>query len=117
MAQIIKKENISIVVDTYVKDGQQKNVYKTIGELVTYQNDDGSYSQFGRMWGPTGTTKFNVFEQRDRQSQAPQQSTAHQAPPPPQQPMGAHQYQPPNGQPMGAHNGQQYQVPSDDIPF
>jgi single-stranded DNA-binding protein len=109
MAQIIKKENLSIVVDTYVKDGQTKNVYKTIGELVTYQNDDGSYSQFGQMWGPTGATKFNVFEQRDRQAQAPQQAPVHQthqAPPPP-----------PPQQPMGVHNGQQYQVPSDDIPF
>jgi len=73
MPQVIKKENITISIGEYEKDGQTKQRYKTIGELVTMQGDDGSTYQFGEMWGPTGSTKFNVYEQQDRnatQSQA-----------------------------------------------
>jgi hypothetical protein len=79
---IIKKENITIVVDTYMKEGVEKKVWKTIGELVTMQGNDGPY-QFGRMWGPTGATEFKVFDQQDRQ-QAPQQNAAPQYQQPPQ---------------------------------
>ncbi len=66
MPQVIKKENITISTGEYQKDGQTKQRYKTIGELVTMQGDDGSTYQFGEMWGPTGSTKFNVYEQQDR---------------------------------------------------
>ena len=73
MAQVIKRENITISTGEYQKEGQTKQRYRTIGELVTYQNDDGTISQFGEMWGPTGGTKFNVFEQQDRNKLQPQQ--------------------------------------------
>lgn len=74
MPKLIKKENITISTGEYQKDGQTKQRYKTIGELITMQGDDGSVYQFGEMWGPTGSTKFNVYEQQDRtQSAAPQQ--------------------------------------------
>jgi hypothetical protein len=67
MGQIIKKENITIVIREYTDNqGQQKKVYKTIGELVTMQGDNGLY-QFGELWGPTGSTKFKVFDQSERQ--------------------------------------------------
>ncbi len=77
---VIKKENITISIGTYEKEGQQKQRYKTIGELVTMRGDDGSTYQFGEMWGPTGSTKFNVYEQQDRNAQtpAPQQAPAPQ---------------------------------------
>ena len=79
MAQVIKRENLTISTGEYQKDGQTKQRYRTIGELVSYQNDDGSVSQFGEMWGPTGSTKFNVYDQTDRNSQAPaQQAPAQQ---------------------------------------
>lgn len=90
----IKKENLTIVIGEYEKNGQMKKEYKTIGELVTMQGNDGIY-QFGRLWGPTGTTEFKVFEQQDRtvnQSAAPQQQQAHnnyQAPPPNSHPQQA----------------------------
>ncbi len=82
MGQVIKKENITISIGEYQKDGQTKQRYKTIGEMVTFQNDDGSISQFGEMWGPSGVQKFNVYEQRDnrQQGQAPQQGYQQQAP-------------------------------------
>jgi|GEM_PF-2966886 len=80
---IIKKENITIVVDTYMKDGAEKKVWKTIGELVTMQGNDGPY-QFGRMWGPTGSTEFKVFDQENKQQQ-PQQGQPQQVQQAPQQ--------------------------------
>ena len=88
MGSVIKRENITISTGEYQKDGKTKKRYRTIGELVTYQNDDGTESQFGEMWGPTGSTKFNVYEQTDRNSQsAPaQQHSAPQQPPQPQAP-------------------------------
>lgn len=94
MAQVIKRENITISTGTYEKDGQTKQRYKTIGELVTYQNDDQSISQFGEMWGPTGSTKFNVYEQTDRNASQPaQQSQQQQQPPQQQQPQQQQHYQ------------------------
>ena len=74
MGQVIKKENITIVIREYQDQGQTKKVYRTIGELVTMQGDDGTPYQFGEMWGPTGSTKFKVFDQQDRNAApAPQQ--------------------------------------------
>ena len=69
MSNVLNKENIVIVVDTY-KDrqtGQEKKVFKTIGELVTMQGNDGQPYQFGRLWGPTGSTEFKVYSQENRQ--------------------------------------------------
>ena len=64
MGNVLKKENLTIVIGTY-KDrqtGQEKKQYRTIGELITMQGDDGSTYQFGKLWGPTGCTDFKVFE-------------------------------------------------------
>lgn len=101
MPTLLKKENITISTGTYEKEGQTKQRYKTVGELVTMQGDDGSTYQFGEMWGPTGATKFNVYDQTDRNQQqaAPQQ--------PQQQP--SQQYQQPTQQQQQPQ--QQYQQP------
>lgn len=93
MATFIKKENLVIVTGQYNdQQGQQKNEYKTIGEIITMQGDDGSPYQFFRMWGAGGVVEGKVFEQR-KASDAMQQ---------PQQ----QGYRQPNGQPM---NPQQVQ--------
>jgi len=66
MAQLIKKENITIVTGTYNDaQGNEKKRYKTIAELITMKGDDGSEYQFGEIWGPHGVTKFNVYAQED----------------------------------------------------
>ena len=91
MAQLIKKENITISTGEYQKDGQTKQRYKTIGELITMQGDDGSTYQFGEMWGPTGSTKFNVYDQQYRNETAPQQQQYQQQAP--QQAPQQQQYQ------------------------
>jgi len=71
MAQLVKKENITIVTGTYNDaQGNEKKRYKTIAELITMRGDDGNEYQFGEMWGPHGVTKFNVYSQDDNNNQA-----------------------------------------------
>lgn len=106
MPQVLRRENLTISIGTYEKDGATKQRYKTIGELITMQGGDGSVYQFGEMWGPTGNTKFNVYEQQDQNNQAPQQKSGYQQPPQGQaqyaQPQAAAQKAPaePYGQPQ-----------------
>lgn len=115
MSQLIKKENISVVVGQY-PDPQNpqnmKNRHRTIGELVTMQGDDGSVYQFGELWGPHGSTKFKVYDQ-DSQGQQPapqqgyaqpQQGYAHQQPPAQAAPQQGYA-QPPQGANYGGHRG------------
>jgi len=70
MAQVQNKENMTISIREYTDNqGQTKKVWKTIGELITW--DDGSKSF--ELWGPGGHVKGNVFEKQDNnQQQAPQ---------------------------------------------
>lgn len=72
MANVQSKENMTIAIREYTDgQGQQKKVWKTIGELITW--DDGSKSF--ELWGPTGSTKGNVFAKDDNSQQnAPQQN-------------------------------------------
>ena len=82
MAQLIKKENITIVTGTFNdSQGNEKKRYRTIAELITMKGDDGSEYQFGEIWGPHGVTKFNVYAQEDKnnsQSQSNQQQNNNQ---------------------------------------
>lgn len=81
MPKLIKKEDITIVVGTYNDaQGNEKKRYRTIAEVITMQGDDGSTYQFGEIWGPHGSTKFNVYPQRDKNQQPQQQATQQQAP-------------------------------------
>ena len=75
MANVQNKENMTIAIREYTDNqGQQKKVWKTIGELITW--DDGSKSF--ELWGPTGSTKGNVFAKDDNNQQAPQQQQNNQ---------------------------------------
>ena len=123
MGQVIKREKITIVIDTYNdrQTGQEKKKRRTIGELVTMQNDDMSTYQFGQLWGPTGCTDFSVYEE-DGPAQAMQVAQPQQG----LQPQQATQ-QPYNPQSVGAQNaggvpptpqGQNFNTSFDDsIPF
>ena len=83
MAAVQKKENLTISIREYTDgQGQTKKVWKTIGELITW--DDGKQSF--EMWGPTGATKGSVFEQNDQGGQSQQQpQQGYQQPQQPQQ--------------------------------
>ena len=66
MANVQNKENMTIAIREYTDgQGNQKKVWKTIGELITW--DDGSKSF--ELWGPTGSTKGNVFAKEDNSQQ------------------------------------------------
>ena len=78
MAQFIKKENLTISVGEYQDaQGNTKKQWRTIGELVTLQGDDGKPYQFFKVWGPGGVVEGKVFEQNDNQ-QGQQQSNQQQ---------------------------------------
>lgn len=101
MSSFIKKENLVISTGEYQKDGQTKKEWRTIGEIITMQGDDGQPYQFFKMWGAGGVVEGKVFEQQDRnqtaQQMAPQQNFA------PQQPLAPQQQNPQNAayvQPM-----------------
>ena len=77
MAQFIKKENLTISVGEYQdQQGNTKKQWRTIGELVTMQGDDGQPYQFFKLWGAGGVVEGKVFEQND--SQQGQQQNSHQ---------------------------------------
>lgn len=107
MPQLIRKENMTIVTGTYIKDGVEKKRYRTIGEIVTMQGDDGSTYQFGETWGPGGCTQFNIYSQDDKQQAQPQQQPMAQPQMAPQQPM----QQQPQQQPQQGFNPNQGQYP------
>lgn len=73
MSTFIKKENLVISTGEYQKDGQTKQEWRTIGEIVTMKGDDNSEYQFFKMWGSGGVVEGKVFEQKDKNQQASQQ--------------------------------------------
>jgi len=103
----IKKENLVISIGEYEKNGETKQEYKTIGEIITMQGNDGPY-QFFKLWGASGFTEGKVFAPRDKsQQQAPQQQGYQPAPPPPQNQQQGQYQQPQQGQyqqPQQGHN-------------
>ncbi len=105
MAQFIKKENLTISIGEYQKDGQNKKQWRTIGEIVTMQGDDGQPYQFFKLWGAGGVVEGKVFEQQDNNSSNNQQqatATQYQQVPhqQPQQYQQAPQQQAPQQQPQ-----------------
>jgi len=90
MAQFVKKENLTISIGEYEKDGQTKKQWRTIGEIVSMIGDDGQPYQFFKLWGAGGVVEGKVFEQQD-QNQAPQQQGGFQQQAPQQQ--GGYQQQ------------------------
>jgi hypothetical protein len=66
MAQVVNKQNMTIAIREYQDNqGQTKKVWKTIGEITTW--DDGSQSF--ELWGPTGSTTGQVFDKQDNNQQ------------------------------------------------
>ena len=77
MAQVAKKQNMTISIREYTDgQGQTKKVWKTIGELTTW--DDGSQSF--EVWGATGSTMGQVFDKQEsnQQGQYQQQNQNYQ---------------------------------------
>ena len=71
---------MTIVLREYTDNqGQAKKVYKTIGELVTWQGDDGSTYQSFECWGAGGIVQGKIFEQKEaEQNNQPRQQATQQ---------------------------------------
>jgi hypothetical protein len=99
---LLKKENLTISIGEYQNNnGDTKQEWKTIGELITMQGSDGPY-QFFKLWGAGGAVEGKVFEQQERTNnnqQSQQQPQQQQA----QQQQGG--YQQPNNQQQNYNNG------------
>lgn len=88
MAQVTNKQNMTISIREYQDNqGQTKKVWKTIGEITTW--DDGSQSF--EVWGPTGSTQGQVFDKQDNNQNQGQQ--------------GGYQNQPQQQQQQGQQGG------------
>jgi len=71
---VVKRENLTVVTRTYTdKQGQEKKVWKTIGEITTFEGDDGSKFQSAELYTMPGV-RISVFEQKEKGTQetAPQ---------------------------------------------
>ncbi|MEH6348087.1 MAG: hypothetical protein V7785_23520 [Bermanella sp.] len=84
MPNIIKKEDIIISIGEYKEKGETKQRLKVIGELITLCADNGSEYQYGELWGPTGSTQFNLLAQEHSspEIQTPQVKPAEPEPEP-----------------------------------
>ena len=95
MAQVTNKQNMTIAIREYQDNqGQTKKVWKTIGEITTW--DDGSQSF--EVWGPTGSTTGQVFDKQDNNQQQPQQGGYQQPQQQQQAPQQNNWQQPQQGQ-------------------
>lgn len=81
MTKVLKRNNLVIVLREYEKDGETKKVWKTIGELTTFQADDGSTYSKAELYHMPGVP-ISVFsqEKREEQKTATQSSTNEQFP-------------------------------------
>ena len=64
--QVVKREDITVVVREYEKDGEKKKVRRTIGERTTFQADDGSYFSKGELFFMPGA-QIDFYEQKPRE--------------------------------------------------
>jgi hypothetical protein len=80
---LIKKENICISEEYTDRSGNQKKLWKTIGEIVTFEGDNGQYQKI-KLWGAGGFVDASVFDQEKKQAvhnQGYQQARQALAPP------------------------------------
>lgn len=63
--QVVKKENLVVTVRKYTdQQGKEKSVFKTIGELTTFQDNNGQTFQKAELYHIPGAS-ISVFEQKD----------------------------------------------------
>lgn len=66
----IMKSDLSVVVRTYTdKDGKEKKVWRKIGELATFRNDDGTTFTKCELFHMPGS-QISVFTQKETGSEA-----------------------------------------------
>ena len=64
---LVKKENISVAYEKYTdKTGQEKTAWKTIGEVLTFSKEDGTYSKMVKLYSMPGAS-ISLFEQKPKE--------------------------------------------------
>ena len=66
--EIVQKENITVVLRTYEKDGKTKKVRRTIGEITTFKGSDDSYFKKGEMYSMPGA-EIDVYKQEPKEDE------------------------------------------------
>jgi len=64
MAKLIKKQNVVATVGAYEKDGEKKKLYRTIGEIVTMEGDDGQFQFMTLFQNPH--TKISIWDPKEK---------------------------------------------------
>ena len=65
MAKVIDRRNIAAVIREYEKDGEKKKVWRTIGEITTFEGDDGDKFTKCEIYHMPGVN-LSVFKQEDK---------------------------------------------------
>ena len=66
--KVVKRENITVVVREYEKDGEMKKVRRTIGERTTFQAEDGTFFSKGEIYTMPGA-QIDFFEQKEEKKE------------------------------------------------
>jgi len=73
MTNVLKKSNMCVVVREYQdNNGENKKVYKTIGELTTFDKD-GEVFTIGEIYHMPGV-RISIFEQKEKSQETRQNS-------------------------------------------
>ena len=76
---VVKKENMAIVIRTYTdQSGQEKKVFKTIGEITTFQGEKGTF-QSAEIYTIPGA-RISIFSQEKREALKTSQKSEEQQP-------------------------------------
>lgn len=68
--KVIKKSNLVVVLREYEVQGEKKKAWGKIGEITTFQADDGSTFSKAELYHMPGAS-ISVFSQEDKNQEAP----------------------------------------------
>lgn len=64
-ARLLKRHNLCVVTRTYKKDGQDKNNFERIGQLLEFEGEDGGKWMKVDLYHMPGV-QISVFEQKPK---------------------------------------------------
>jgi hypothetical protein len=71
----VTRKTLSVVTGTYTKDGQEKNNYMTVGNLIKTDNSEfielNPYVNFTALPRKDGRLLVSIFEEKSTQAAAP----------------------------------------------
>lgn len=70
MAQIARREDLVLAFEKYQVNGEEKTNWKNIGEIITFKNEDGTYSKIVKLWNLPGQT-VRVFNREEKPKPTP----------------------------------------------